>query len=94
MTLPRIALLLVLAGAVLVLAGALTGQPEYGIEGAYFTRDGESALDGVFNSWSDGTELFSPADGNLWIGGGIACLVLAAGAALAHRAGLRIARRD
>lgn len=98
MTLPRLSLLLALAGGALVLAGVFVGGDwswvSY-IEGAYFTREaGEPAYSGVFTgSWdTDGPQLLSTHDGNLWLGAGLALLLAAAGALLAHARGLRLVR--
>lgn len=95
MTLPRLSLLLAIAGAALVLAGVLVGPAVVtGIEGAYFTRTaGTPAYSSVVSAASgDGLGLFSPLDGNFWLGAGIVCLVVALGALLAHAAGLRLVR--
>ncbi len=98
MSLPRLSLLLALAGAALVLVGALVGGDTSwvgGIEGATFTRAvGTPAYSGVFSGTfnPDGPQLLSLHDGNLWLGAGIALLLAAAGALFAHRAGLRLVR--
>jgi hypothetical protein len=97
MTLSRLSLLLALVGAGLVLAGVLTGGDTSwvgGIEGAYFTRAaGTPAYSGIFHVTSDsGPQLFSPHDGNLWLGAGIALLLAAAGGLFAQGAGLRLVR--
>jgi hypothetical protein len=98
MTLPRLSLVLALVGAGLVLAGALVGGDMSwvgGIEGATFTRAaGTPAYSGVFSGSfnPDGPQLLSLHDGNLWLGAGIALLLAAFGALLAHVAGLRLVR--
>ena len=99
MTLPRLSLLLALVGGLLVAAALATGGDTSwveGIEGAYFTRAaGTPAYSGAFDVMSDaGPRLLSPHDGNLWLGAGIACLLLAGGALLAHVKGLRLVRPD
>jgi hypothetical protein len=98
MTLPRLSLLLALIGAGLVVAGVLVGGDRSwveGIEGAYFTRAaGTPAYSGVFsaNFDPDGPQLLSLHDGNLWLGAGIALLIAATGALIAHGVGLRLVR--
>jgi hypothetical protein len=94
MTLPRLSLLLALVGVALALAGLLVGPAEVaGIEGAYFSRAaGTPAYSSVFTDWGEGLALLSPHDGNLWLGAGIALLAAAAGALIAHVAGLRLVR--
>ncbi|HKG04743.1 MAG TPA: hypothetical protein VKB03_16340 [Conexibacter sp.] len=93
MTLPRLSLVLALTGVGLALAGVLVGPAGLEIEGAYFTRAaGTPAHSGVFNDWSSGDTLLSPHDGNLWLGAGIVCLLLAGGALLAHVRGLGLMR--
>jgi hypothetical protein len=93
MTLPRLSSLLALVGGSLIAAGALVGPASVtGIEGAYFTRAaGTPAYSGTFSTAGDGLALLSPGDGNLWLGAGIALLLVACGGLLAHRAGLRLA---
>jgi len=94
MTLPRLSLLLALAGVALALAGIFVGPASFaGVDGAYFTRAaGSAAHSGVFTAWGTGLSLLSPGDGNLWLGAGIALLVAAAGALFAHTAGVRLVR--
>jgi hypothetical protein len=97
MTLPRLSLLLALLGGLLVAAAlAIGGDTSWvqRIEGAYFTRAaGRPAYSGAFEAMSDsGPQLLSLHDGNLWLGAGIACLLLAGGGLLAHVGGLRLAR--
>jgi hypothetical protein len=94
MTLPRLSLLLALVGTALALAGVLVGPAHFtGIEGAYFTRAaGTPGMDSAFTTWGMGLALLSPGDGNLWLGAGIALLLAAAGALLAHARGLRLVR--
>jgi hypothetical protein len=91
-SLPRLSLLFALAGAALVLVAVLVGPAGFvRVEGAYFMRAaGQPALSGVFTGWGSGLELLSPSDGNLWLGAGIACLLVALGMLLSHRAGLRL----
>lgn len=95
MTLGRLSLLLALVGGALVLVGALAGPAHFtGIEGAYFTRAaGTPALERAFRTWGDGLGLLIPRDGNLWLGAGLACLLLAGGALLARVRGLRLVRQ-
>jgi hypothetical protein len=72
----RTAAALAILGAELVVVGVAVGRPEVGVEGAYFTRASRhAAYPGVFHH--TGTGLFSPADGNLWIGAGPACCAAA-----------------
>jgi hypothetical protein len=94
MTLPRLSSALALVGGLLVAVGALVGAASVaGIEGAYFTRAaGSPAYSSAFTATGDGLSLFSPEDGNLWLGAGVACLLLAGGALLAHVRGLRLVR--
>ncbi len=94
MSLPRLSLLLALAGTALALTGVLVGSASVsGIEGAYFTRaTGGPAYSRVFSASGSGLSLLSPSDGNLWLGTGIALLLAAAGALFAHRAGVRLVR--
>lgn len=96
MTLPRLSLALALAGAALVLTGILVGPASFaGVEGAYFTRDGGRPLvAGVYRVSGSGLSLLSPADGNLWLGAGVALLLTAIGALFAHRAGVRLVRPE
>jgi hypothetical protein len=80
-----------LLGGALLLVGLHVGPPSVdGIEGAYFTRAaGEPAFSGAFHSSGAGLALWSPHDGNLWIGAGLAYCTAAAGAlaaAVARRA--------
>lgn len=77
-------LILWVVGAVLIVVGVAVGEPDIEIEGAYFNRSvGEQADTGVLSEVGPG--LLSPADGNLWLGAGIAFLVIAVGAAVASR---------
>lgn len=63
-------------GVVLVGVGLIVGPPSISFEGAYFDRaNGVPAYAGVFSQSKPG--LLDPADGNLWIGAGIAFIVLA-----------------
>lgn len=62
-------------GVALIVVGLLVGKPPVGIEGAYFNRSiGASAFAGAFSQ--SGTGLLDPSDGNLWIGAGIAVLIV------------------
>jgi hypothetical protein len=62
-------------GIALIVTGLIIGKPAVGIEGAYFNRSvGRPAFSGVFAQ--SGTGLLDPSDGNLWIGAGIAILVV------------------
>jgi len=81
-------------GAGLVLAGVLVGPAGFlHVEGATFSRAvGRAAITGVFTGWGRGLGLLSPGDGNLWLGAGIVLLLAAAGALIAHAAGLRLVR--
>jgi hypothetical protein len=97
MTLPRLSLLLALAGAGLAAVGVLIGGDTswiQGIEGAYYTRAvGTPAYSGVFDLTSDsGPQLLSLHDGNLWLGAGLALLLAAVGGLFAHAAGMRLVR--
>lgn len=94
MTLPRLSLVLALAGATLVLAGVLMGPASVDrLEGAWFTRAaGDAAISRSFRVSGSGLSLLGPGDGNLWLGAGIALLVAAAGGLFAHRAGVRLVR--
>jgi hypothetical protein len=86
---------LTLVGAALVVTGVVVGPAALGIEGAYFTRAaGTPAYEGVFTDWSSGDALLSVQDGNLFLGGGIACLLIASGALVAQQAGFRLVRAD
>lgn len=77
-------LLLGLVGGVLIVVGVAVGEPEVEVEGAYFNRSvGEEAGEAVFSKVGPG--LLSPADGNLWLGAGIAVLIVAIGAGAASR---------
>lgn len=61
----------------LIVSGVEIGKPSVGIEGAYFGRPaGVPAFSGVFAR--TGTGLLDPADGNLWLGAGIAVLLVTA----------------
>lgn len=81
---PSLPVMLGIVGAVLIVVGVVVGEPDVQIEGAYFNRSvGEEADAGVLSKVGPG--LLSPADGNLWIGAGIASLVVAVGAALASQ---------
>lgn len=92
MTLPRLSLLLALAGGLLVAVGVGIG-PDMSwstIEGASFTRAaGTPAYSSVFTG---GPQLLSLHDGNLWLGAGIALLLTSVGGLFAHAAGLRLVR--
>jgi hypothetical protein len=69
-------------GVALIIVGVIVGRPTVGIEGAFFNSVGGARAAGVFVR--TGTGLVDPADGNLWIGAGIAVL-LATGALLLLR---------
>jgi hypothetical protein len=94
-TLPRLSLVLALVGGGLVLAGVLVGGDTSwigGIEGAYFTRAaGTPAYSGVFDAIGE-PQLLSLHDGNLWLGAGIALLLVGAAGMFAHAARLRLVR--
>jgi hypothetical protein len=84
----RTAIALAIVGVSAIVVGIAVGGPEVSIEGATFTRStGTPKYAGVFTQ--TGTDLFSPQDGNLWIGAGLACclaaLVLIALSVKAHR---------
>jgi hypothetical protein len=60
-------------GIALIVVGLIVGKPEVGIEGAYFNRSvGAPAYSGIV--LRSGPGLFDPADGNLWMGAGVAVL--------------------
>jgi hypothetical protein len=82
MRLSRVAVLLALLGAALVLIGVGVGAPTpTGVEGAYFTRaSGTPAYSGVFTG--SGLSLLDTGDGNLWLGAGIVCCLQAVALAL------------
>ncbi len=72
----RTAAALAALGVGAILVGVVVGRPEIGIEGAYFTRaSGTARFSSVIQR--TGTTLFSPSDGNLWIGAGLSCCLLA-----------------
>jgi hypothetical protein len=60
-----------------VLIGVAVGAPTpTGIEGAYFTRaSGTPTFSSVVKA--TGLHLFDAGDGNLWIGGGLVCVMQA-----------------
>lgn len=61
-------------GVALIVTGLIIGTPS-GIEGAYFNRSvGVPAFAGTFAQSRAG--LLDPSDGNLWIGAGIAVLIV------------------
>jgi hypothetical protein len=93
MTLLRLSLLLAVAGVALVLTGVLVGPPGFtGIEGAIFTRAaGVPAHNGAFIEWGEDS-LLGPGDGNLWLGAGVALLLVALATVIAHSRGVRIVR--
>jgi hypothetical protein len=69
----------------LVVVGLIVGRPSVSMEGAYFDNGTGRHAAGMFIQTGSG--LFDPADGNLWIGAGVAVL-LAAGllvALVSHR---------
>ena len=71
----RFVAVLCLVGVGLIVTGLVVGQPSTGIEGAYFNRSvGVPAYSGVFAHTA--TNLLDPADGNLWLGGGIVVLLV------------------
>jgi hypothetical protein len=64
-------------GAGLIFVGLIVGRPTFTVRGAYFDRSvGVPTFAGV--SANSGTGLFDPSDGNLWIGAGIAVLLITA----------------
>jgi hypothetical protein len=68
--------MLAIIGVGLILVGVVVGRPEVGVEGAYFTRaTGAPRYSSAFRQ--TGTALLSPQDGNLWIGAGLACCLVA-----------------
>jgi O-antigen ligase len=84
----RVVAVLCLIGLGLIITGLIIGQPSAGIEGAYFNRSvGVPAYSGV--SVHEGAGLLDPADGNLWLGGGIVVLLLTALLLLISRGRLR-----
>jgi hypothetical protein len=52
------------------------GMPQVAVQGAYFNRPYGTSPVGLFSQSAAG--LLDPADGNLWIGAGVAALVVAA----------------
>jgi hypothetical protein len=70
-------LMLCCAGGVcLIVVGLIIGTPTPSVEGAYFDRaNGTPRLAGVF--YASKPSLLDPADGNLWIGAGVALVVIA-----------------
>jgi hypothetical protein len=79
---------LAIAGAGSIVVGIAVGRPEVSAEGASFTRaTGTPAFSSVLHQ--TGTGLFTPADGNLWIGVGLACCL---GAVVLVVFGLRVRR--
>jgi hypothetical protein len=80
----RAAALLAIVGVGLIVVGTAIGRGIV-VEGAYFTRaTGTPAYSGFFHG--TGLDLFSPRDGNLWIGAGLVCCLEAlVAAALALR---------
>lgn len=72
----RTAATLTILGAGAIAAGIAVGPAKVGVEGAYFTRaTGRPAYAGFVRH--RGTGLFSPRDGNLWIGAGLTCCLAA-----------------
>jgi hypothetical protein len=70
----RVLIAVVVVGVVLVAVGLIVGTPTPSVEGAYFDRaNGSPAFAGVFSASKP--TLLDPADGNLWIGAGIALLL-------------------
>jgi hypothetical protein len=67
------------SGVVLIIVGLIVGRPTVGFSRAYFSGPPFHATFA-----QTGTGLLDPADGNLWIGAGIAAC-LAAGVVLARR---------
>ena len=77
MTTRRAIALLTACAALFVGIGLAVGRPTFAVEGGYFLRtQGSPSYASVFNSRGPG--VFDPSDGNLWIGGGLALLGLAA----------------
>jgi hypothetical protein len=75
------------AGVALIVAGLIIGTPNASVEGAYFDRaNGVPVHVGVFSASKPG--LPDPADGNLWIGAGLALVLLVVSSAV-----LRMIRR-
>ena len=66
------------SGVALIVVGLIIGRPTIGIEGALFNRSvgSGSPTSNVFVQTGNG--LADPADGNLWIGAGIAILLATA----------------
>jgi len=74
----RAGIALLIAGVALVLVGVVVGSPETtSIEGAFFTR-AAGELDGAGILEATDRGLLDPADGNLWLGAGVALLVAGA----------------
>lgn len=80
----KLPLILAVVGAVLIVVGVAVGEPDIEIEGAYFNQSVEEESGAAVLS-EVGPGLLSPADGNLWLGAGIAFLVIAVGAAVTSR---------
>ena len=71
-------------GVALVVVGLLVGAPSARVEGAYFSRtDGTPSFAGAFTSSKP--SLLDPADGNLWLGAGVAIILVTMFVALARR---------
>jgi hypothetical protein len=82
-----------LLGVALVIVGLIIGAPTVGIEGAYFNRSiGTPTYSSVFRE--SGTGFFNPSDGNLWIGAGIAILVLVCAGLVLRRSGTQARRSE
>jgi hypothetical protein len=75
----RTAAALAVVGVASIGIGVAIGRPEVGVEGAYFTRaTGAPRYSSVLRVFHrKGMDLFSPQDGNLWIGAGLACCLAA-----------------
>jgi hypothetical protein len=77
------------AGVILIVVGLVIGTPNPSVQGAYFDRaNGVPAYAGVFSASKPG--VFDPADGNLWIGAGLALVLGTLGTGVRRR----IARRN
>ena len=71
-------------GATLIVVGVLVGTPSASVQGAYFSHaDGTPSFAGAFGGSKPA--LLDPADGNLWLGAGVAIILFTMLVALARR---------
>jgi hypothetical protein len=59
----------------LIVVGLIVGRPSLSMDGAYLNNGNGTPTAGMFIQTGSG--LFDPADGNLWIGAGVAVLLAA-----------------